>query len=140
MPQTVLALGLLLAGCQLFSPDGGTALTDAPPPPPTSELSLSAELSADARTVDLVLTNRTENPVGYNLCGTPLQDARTGAVRYNPALVCTMELLSLAPGASALGTIPLSGDWLPAGSYRARATVFAGDTSRIVLSDPIRIE
>jgi len=117
--QLAMVSVLLLAGCAL-------------PPPTNAGGSASAVVltvdRAQYRTGDplvLTLRNATTQTVGYNLCGAGL-DRRVGSewreVQPGLAEVCTMELRTLAPGASATHRHTVPGG-VSAGEYRVRSAV-----------------
>lgn len=136
-PTLILCAGLLLGGCAeagsradnvADANDGATAVGGGPAEPrqpadgsraaeASVEVSLSAAPveAAEGATITLMLSNGSDERIGYNLCASELQ---TGDGRPVPtANVCTMELRTLEPGATAdhRYKLPLN---MPDGSYR----------------------
>lgn len=91
---SVLVLALALSGCIRHAPDARPVTYDA------DEVTLRAE-QRRADMVLLRLRNGSANPIGYNLCASAIerQDDVWNAMPSD--LVCTMELRTLAPGATA---------------------------------------
>ena len=88
----------------------------------------------------LVLTNRSEEPVGYNLCPSALE-RRSGA-GWEPVpsnRICTMELRTLKPGERIEYAIRLPAT--AAGEYRYRTHVewFKSGTRSSVASQPFHV-
>lgn len=113
MKIPALALILALAACAPVPAPSGTGDTSAP----ASDVRLIAErTSGDG--VRLTLRNDSSSAVGYNLCVSALEwwdgSAWTSAA---PSDICTMELRSLQPHASAAFDKTLPAD-LAAGRYR----------------------
>lgn len=74
-------------------------------------------------TATIVLRNRTDQQLGYNLCFSA-RELRTGAswTRFSPLRICTMELRILAPGAETFLKEPITAEWQP-GEYRMVTSV-----------------
>jgi hypothetical protein len=109
---------LLQAGCATPAPGNGAG---------ASALVLSVDRGQYRAGDAMVLTLRNGLPhgVGYNLCGAGLERRVGGEwreVQQRLAEVCTMELRTLAPGASDTfrHTVPAG---LSAGEYRVRSAV-----------------
>lgn len=131
---SVTLVSLLAAGC-VRPPDVDSTTTPASVP----AVSLAAERSGDA--VRLTLTNRSNAPVGYNLCSSALLRRDAGGWTVVPTdLVCTMEIRSLRPGASDSFPYPVPSGLTP-GEYawRARVEVPAGGERRDVVSNPVSL-
>ena len=106
-------------------------------------VSLRAEPStaAPGDTVELILANRSDATLGYNLCSSGME-RRTGT-NWAPVpsdRMCTMELRMLPPGESARFPIGLDSD-LSAGEYRFVTTVHdqAAGSSTQVRSGVVRV-
>lgn len=104
-------------------------------------LSVQSEEVLGGTEVTLILTNRSPDPVGHNLCTSELE--RRAGAGWEPVpsnRVCTMELRMLAPGDEARYTIELPAD-LPPGDYRFRANVDRGDagTRSRLSTEPFRV-
>jgi hypothetical protein len=135
MAAAVPVLVSMLAGCAPADPaDGPGAVADLRVTP------------AEARAGDevmLTLENRSDRPLGYNLCPAVL-DRRAGADWEEwpeaPAEVCTMELRTLSPESSSSfrHTLPSR---LEPGEYRFRTTVEAplGEGRVEVASEPFAV-
>ncbi|HEV2078936.1 MAG TPA: hypothetical protein VGR19_03425, partial [Allosphingosinicella sp.] len=79
--------------------------------------------AAPGATVTLVLHNGTAHQVGYNLCGSGLEQLQSGTWRNIPrGGVCTRELRIVAPGQQARYPTRLPSS-LAAGTYRFRTGV-----------------
>lgn len=127
-----LALALLFAAC--------TTPATAPParsPASVPGVSLAAERSGDA--VRLTLANRSNGPVGYNLCTSTLlrRGDDGGWAPVQTDLVCTMEIRSLSPGESASFAYPVSG--ISSGEYSWRTNVEMEGARREVISNPVTL-
>lgn len=113
----------IFAAVLVLAAAGCAPVHSAPPPAGSaSAVRLSVErVSNDA--MRLTLDNGEFAPIGYNLChsalqrrdGTAWSDAGTGDI-------CTMQLLTLNPGADATFEKKLPGG-LPAGEYRYLTSV-----------------
>lgn len=99
------------------TPPGQQTPTNGGSSEPSGEIGFTASperVSAGA-TVTLTLSNGTSGSLGYNLCTSALQTASGGEVRTDR--VCTLELRTLDPGASATYAYELPAT-LEDGSYR----------------------
>lgn len=116
---------VLLAACAPMPPadgadgaNGGTAV---------AELRVDRASYRPGDPIRVTLVNRSDDSIGYNLCVTAL-DRRNGATWNDASLplaeACTMELRTLAPGATADfdHTLPTG---ITAGDYRVRTAVEA---------------
>jgi hypothetical protein len=89
-----------------------------------AELTVAPATVRAGGNVELRLTNRSAHSLGYNLCTSALErsqgDGWGEGVPLNEA--CTMELRTLAPGASAAfsGTLPAA---VPPGIWRVRSRI-----------------
>lgn len=89
---------LLAAACT--PPAATVPATEPVTAPGTSGLRLTAQPGGDR--VTLTLTNGTSSPVGYNLCSSALERRSGGTwTLVETDEICTMELRTLQPGASA---------------------------------------
>ena len=70
----------------------------------------------------LRLTNGSDMPIGYNLCTTVIEREEETWMALPSDVACTMELRTLAPGASATFERELTASVYP-GEYRFRAAV-----------------
>jgi hypothetical protein len=122
MMRNVLGTGViaaLLLGC---SPD--TALTvgeNGPVGTPGAEVALTLDKSSYriGETVRVTLTNNSERPYGYNLCGRGFERLVAGAWVAMPQelRLCTAHLDGLPAGAVRTGSTDLHTDAVP-GTYR----------------------
>lgn len=118
--RLAMASVVLLAGCTLAPPTNGAGGSAS-----AVVLSVDRTQYRSGDTMVLTLRNGQAHAVGYNLCGAGVERRVGGEWREaEPGLaeVCTMELRTLAPGASATyrHTVP-SG--LEAGEYRVQSAV-----------------
>ena len=91
--------------------------------PPADSLTLRAEADSPATSVGLVMTNRSADRLGYNLCPSTVERRTGDAWRTLPSeRVCTMELRTMEPGGQATYTLRLE-EPLAAGQYRVKASV-----------------
>lgn len=107
-----------LAGCGAPQPQNGDVGTGF------AELAIAPATARPGGNIELTLTNRSDHDLGYNLCTSALE-RREGEGWGEPVPlneVCTMELRTLAPGASATfsGTLPAT---IRAGTWRVRAGI-----------------
>lgn len=129
-----LVLVFAVSGCIRHAPDARPVTFDS------DEVTLSAE----QRRTDMVLLrlrNGSGNAVGYNLCATAIE-RNDGVWSPLPSdLVCTMELRTLAPGATATFERELSTAVTP-GRYRFVTSVEAplGSRSIGVISNSVDIQ
>lgn len=111
----LLAMGA--AACESATGPGAeeinvTVSTDQPSYAPGNEIVIS-------------YTNETSAEVGYNLCWAWLERQQNGAwvrIENQPGHVCTAELRTLEPGATATERFPLP-ETLAAGQYRIRTHI-----------------
>lgn len=129
MKNLAFALALTLSACQLFGPDGSAS----------DRVVLEASFAPADSLVTMRLINRTSQPIGYNLCGSPIENVETGEIYYDPFVFCTAELILLAPGAEAEGASRFEANSLPSGAYRAVARVEVVGKAREVRSEPFSI-
>ena len=110
LKKSAIAAALLLTAC-------GYPAQNAPAPTPPGEVTLTAAppQTSSGSTMVLSLANASAQQIGYNLCTSALQTAAGTAVQTDR--VCTMELRTLTPGATATYNYELPAN-LPAGSYR----------------------
>jgi hypothetical protein len=104
-----LALLVLAGGCMTTNGAvGANALT----------LSVAPESPTPGAEVTLILRNRSEEMIGYNLCTSSLMRQVGDAWEPVPSdRVCTMELRTLEPGDEATFPLEMEAD-VPAGTYR----------------------
>jgi hypothetical protein len=112
MRLTAAFLTILFAACTAVPADPRPAV-----PSTMGGVRLSAERLSPG-TIHLTLQNGASDPVGYNLCSSGLQH-RSGSSwqPVNTGEICTMELRTLNPGATATFEKTLPGG-LAAGDYR----------------------
>jgi hypothetical protein len=108
---------LLLLACAPHA-TGGAGLEFA-------ELGVQPDRMPPGAALELTLTNRSVHPLGYNLCPSVIERRVGDDWQLHPeplAEACTMELRTLAPGASGSfrHTLPAA---LPPGRYRFRTGV-----------------
>lgn len=123
---------------------GACRTPDATPPPPRSSASIAGVALAAApqgETVRLTLTNRSNGPVGYNLCTSAMLRREGNDWTPLPSEVfCTMEMRTLSPGASDTFAYPLSPGLEPGDySWRANVEIPFGGTRREVVSNPVAL-
>lgn len=126
LKKSAISLAFLIAAC-------GYPAQNAPAPAPPGEVTLTAappQTSAGS-TMVLSLANGSAQQIGYNLCTSALQTASGAAVQTDR--VCTMELRTLAPGATATLDHELP-PTLPDGSYR-----FSTDVERAESGDRMTV-
>jgi hypothetical protein len=117
-----LVVWLLAAACALPSPvkmDGAAASANA------AMLSVDRARYRSGDALVLTLRNGLAHAIGYNLCGAALEQRVGTEWRESPhrlAEVCTMELRTLAPGASGTYRHTVPGGASP-GEYRVRSAV-----------------
>jgi hypothetical protein len=104
--------------------------TDQPTYAPGSEIVIS-------------YTNRGSTEIGYNLCWSWLERNNSGAwvrLQDSPGHVCTAEIRTLAPGATATTVYPLPAV-LAAGEYRVRTRIesFVSGGQLIVTTNTFQI-
>jgi hypothetical protein len=132
---SVAVLALLLAACRT---------PDASPPPPRSSASVAGVALAATplgETVRLTLANKSNGPVGYNLCTSAM--LRRDGSDWTPLpseIFCTMEMRTLSPGASDSFAFPVNpaiepGDY----AWRANVEIPFGGTQRNVISNPVAL-
>ena len=113
-----------IAGCAMSSVDAGVTLTAA----------------RTGNNVMLTLRNGSTTPVLYNLCSSGLQRMNGAAWEaVETGDICTMELRTLEPGASATFEKTLPPD-LRAGEYRYVTNVDADGNRSVVTSNPFRVD
>lgn len=128
MRTALLALVLVLAGCDVFS-DSLDASLRASAEPPSS--------------VVLALTNTGESPfaLGPIPCEATLEvedDGDWEPVDHEPLIVCVDVLTRVAPGETVEGTYPMKG--VPNGTYRFVLTVSeedGGSTQEVVSNEVV---
>jgi hypothetical protein len=131
MRATLTTCLLLIAACSLplrTSPD-------------SEEVELRVEAAAARDSVRLVLSNDSNEEVGFNLCTSALE-RRTGAA-WEPVAedrVCTMELRLLPVGREAAYTLGIPAGLTP-GVYRYRAGIemMASGAAASVVSDGFEV-
>lgn len=132
------ALALLATGCAPVPPpmpgpppappgafpQGGDGASGPDRPVPAGlDFAVEPGIAAPGAAVTLVLSNGTAHQIGYNLCGSGLEQRQGGSWRAVPQDgVCTRELRILAPGQQARYQTRLPG-FLAAGEYRFRTGV-----------------
>jgi hypothetical protein len=115
MKSLALALAILFAACAPLS-------TVPPAEATTGEVRFGAE-RVSAGLVRLTLDNGAPHPIGYNLCTSELERREGSAwTRVATGEMCTMQLLSLNPGADATFEKQLPAD-LAAGEYRYQTSI-----------------
>ncbi len=120
---------LSLAGCQLFGSHNSTR----------DPVGLEATFRSDGARVSLVLTNRTDRAVGYNLCLSPVENQQTGRRFFDPLIDCQASLSLLQSKERAEMTLSFGASDLPSGTYRAVTTVEAEGESREIKSAPFAV-
>ncbi len=105
---------LVLSGCQLFGSNGTGR----------DVIELEAQFKADQTRVELVLTNRTDRAIGFNLCLSAIENQSTEQRYYDPLIDCQSSLDILQAREDAEMTLSFGAtDPLPIGLYRAVTTV-----------------
>jgi len=138
-----LRLRLLLLPLVLVMVAAGCATNGGRNADPFATLTVQPARVAPGGPATLTLTNRSDQPLGYNLCPAALErqlgdDWEERPER--PAEFCTMELRTLDPGASGTfeHTLPAP---LPPGTYRFRVGVEwpLGEGWVDVVSEPFEV-
>jgi hypothetical protein len=120
----IAVIALLLAALSACAPQGSAPPAGGAGGEPLV-LTVQPQPARAGQEVVLTLTNHSGRQVGYNLCPTLLQRQVAGEWEASPipfTEVCTMELRTLDPGASATFRHPLPAG-IPAGTYRFWAAV-----------------
>lgn len=128
--RALVVLGLVLCACGPSMQGGGSG-----------DIRLAAAATAAGDSIELTLTNRSAQEIGYNLCTTAIE--RRVGDDWQPVRtdrVCTMELRTLQPGAEATyrTTLPPG---TTAGDYRFHTTVhlLSAEERRDVRSNVVRV-
>lgn len=127
MRMMAVMLTIMLASCS------GAPAANQSAPATLGGVTLTAEKSGDD--VRLTLANGSADPVGYNLCSSRLlQRTGDGWTNVPTGLICTMEIRTLAAGASDSFTHTLPA---AAGEYRfeTRVEIPVGESATQVASN-----
>lgn len=108
------------------------------------EFAVASEVYSVGDTAEVVLANRSDMRLGYNLCTAKLErqrDSTWEAIERHPGIDCTLPQGILDPGASVSELQPI-GPWMPSGVYRFRDEVEwpLGGESHTVISNEFRID
>lgn len=124
-----LFLALLLTACGTASQPGAA--------PGEAALAISPERPQPGQSLTLMLTNRSTDGIGYNLCTSELvREEASGWVPVPTDRICTMELRLLNPEEEATFDLDLPPD-LPPGTYRFETRVeLTGTGGMDTLSTP----
>ena len=105
-----------------------------------SDSSMMFTASPSGSKVTLTLMNHGDAAIGYNLCTSALQRRDPNDwVEVRTDEVCTMELRTLQPGASATFEKTLPSDLRP-GEYRYVTNTDADGKRSVAASNPFRVE
>ncbi len=124
MKQLALAALITLSGCQLFGL--GNAVS--------STVEMRATYQADETRVLLVLINRTDQAVGYNLCLSSIENQQTRQRYSDPLVDCQPSLSMLQSKEKEETTLFFGASDVPPGTYRAVTTIEIDGDAREIAS------
>jgi hypothetical protein len=134
--MTILLGGVLACSNGLFGPSRG---------PTEIEFFVTGMIFGDGETIVAVLANRSDDPLGYNLCLATLErrmgESWLKVQRHEPGSVCTLPLYTMQPGGSA-SLLQAVRPTMPSGVYRFRDEVeWPLEDGRItIVTNEFRIE
>jgi hypothetical protein len=133
MRKLLMAAAFVLCACSSSMQNGGSGADVAFTATPASAM--------PGDSITLMLANRTDGQIGYNLCASSLERQAASGWDVMPSdIVCTMELRTLDPAQESTWRTALPAD-LSEGRYRYRTNVtnMPAGASHSVTSSEIRV-